>query len=265
MTWPERVERLALRVHVARWRRPGVVPAARAGRPARRRSGPPSALRVLDTRFTPEWLADHPADRGLAEMMAARLHGGEVRRDAPGRGRRSSTPGAATTCCDRLGAITCPTLVACGRYDGIAPMVEQRGHRRPRARRRAARLRGRPRLLRPGPDGHPRHPRLHRRSRSGAAPVKRVPSGSSAHGAGPLPTVVVDQLGQGATPDRAVVTLGSAERDGRGQPDLVGDVEALAQLRDRPARATSSSRRRSRAPGRPAAGSGTRGRRWRRR
>jgi len=25
--------------------------------------------------------------------------------------------------CDRLGAITCPTLVACGRFDGIAPPV----------------------------------------------------------------------------------------------------------------------------------------------
>jgi pimeloyl-ACP methyl ester carboxylesterase len=27
---------------------------------------------------------------------------------------------------DRLGAITCPTLVACGRYDGIAPLVNGR-------------------------------------------------------------------------------------------------------------------------------------------
>jgi 3-oxoadipate enol-lactonase len=24
---------------------------------------------------------------------------------------------------DRLGAITCPTIVACGRYDGIAPVA----------------------------------------------------------------------------------------------------------------------------------------------
>ena len=25
--------------------------------------------------------------------------------------------------CDRLDRITCPTLVACGRYDGIAPLA----------------------------------------------------------------------------------------------------------------------------------------------
>ena len=33
---------------------------------------PTSVRQLLDTRFTPEWLAAHPGDRGLAEMMAAR-------------------------------------------------------------------------------------------------------------------------------------------------------------------------------------------------
>ena len=34
---------------------------------------------------------------------------------------------------DRLGAITCPTLVASGRYDGIAPVTERRGDRGPQS------------------------------------------------------------------------------------------------------------------------------------
>ena len=29
---------------------------------------------------------------------------------------------AAHDVCDRLGKVSCPTLVACGRYDGIAPL-----------------------------------------------------------------------------------------------------------------------------------------------
>lgn len=76
---------------------------------------------VLDRRFTPEWLSEHPVDqmivdvfvkgqeahhtadeaRGLAEQLAARSHHDVV---------------------DRLGSIACPTLVASGRYDGVAPV-----------------------------------------------------------------------------------------------------------------------------------------------
>ena len=79
-----------------------------------------TGMRILDSRFTDEWLADHPLDkmivdgfaqrqsadhtpdeaRGLAEQLAARSHHDVV---------------------DRLGRIACPTLVASGRYDGIAP------------------------------------------------------------------------------------------------------------------------------------------------
>jgi 3-oxoadipate enol-lactonase len=79
-------------------------------------------MSVLDRRFTPEWLAEQPVDkmivdgfverqlaehssdeaRGLAEQLAARSHHDVV---------------------DRLGQITCPTFVASGRYDGIAPVA----------------------------------------------------------------------------------------------------------------------------------------------
>jgi 3-oxoadipate enol-lactonase len=76
--------------------------------------------RLLDTRFAPEWLAEHENDRALAEMMADR-------RSAP------PDPEAARGVAeqlearrhhdvrDRLERVACPTLVASGRYDGIAP------------------------------------------------------------------------------------------------------------------------------------------------
>ena len=79
-------------------------------------------MSILDRRFTPEWLDDHPLDkmivdgfvqrqqadhtpdeaRGMAEQLAARSHHDVV---------------------DRLGRIACPTFVASGRYDGIAPVA----------------------------------------------------------------------------------------------------------------------------------------------
>jgi pimeloyl-ACP methyl ester carboxylesterase len=77
-------------------------------------------MSVLDSRFTTEWLADHPVDqmivdtfvtreadrtpdeaRGLTEELSARSHHDVV---------------------DRLGRVACPTFVASGRYDGIAPV-----------------------------------------------------------------------------------------------------------------------------------------------
>jgi 3-oxoadipate enol-lactonase len=75
---------------------------------------------ILDTRFTPAFLAEHPRQQGLADMMAERrgVDGSpEVARGAALQmeARRHHDVW------DRLGAITCPTLVAAGRYDGIAP------------------------------------------------------------------------------------------------------------------------------------------------
>jgi len=75
---------------------------------------------LLDTRFTPEWLETHAGDRMLAEGMAARRGGNksaeQLRGETEQLGARSRHD-----VCDRLGAITCPTLVAGGRFDGIAP------------------------------------------------------------------------------------------------------------------------------------------------
>jgi pimeloyl-ACP methyl ester carboxylesterase len=75
--------------------------------------------RLLDTRFDDAWLATHPNDRRLVEMMADRSGASDpdVRR---GRHQQFEARRAHDVW-DRLPRITCPTLVACGRFDGIAP------------------------------------------------------------------------------------------------------------------------------------------------
>jgi 3-oxoadipate enol-lactonase len=117
VTWPERVERLAL-VCTS----PGGAYAS-SPLPEPTGSSPGEAattdLTVYDTRFTPEWLANHDDDRALAELLSQRRAApatGETRRGQLEQlGARSRHD-----CVDRLGAITCPTFVASGRYDGIA-------------------------------------------------------------------------------------------------------------------------------------------------
>lgn len=74
---------------------------------------------LLDTRFDDEWLAGHPNDHRLVEMMADRsaTASPDVRR-----GRHQQFEARRVhDVWDRLPRVTCPTLVACGRFDGIAP------------------------------------------------------------------------------------------------------------------------------------------------
>jgi 3-oxoadipate enol-lactonase len=79
-------------------------------------------LQLIDTRCDAEWLAARPDGEAMARSMARRMREGrseEQRRGerlqlAARRGHDAST---------RLGAITCPTLVAAGRHDGIAPLA----------------------------------------------------------------------------------------------------------------------------------------------
>ena len=77
-------------------------------------------LGILDTRFTQEWLATHDSDRMLAQVMADR-----TAVDKPAevlRGERLQLEArAAHDVFDRLPRVICPTLVASGRFDGIAP------------------------------------------------------------------------------------------------------------------------------------------------
>jgi 3-oxoadipate enol-lactonase len=75
---------------------------------------------LLDTRFTPEWLAEHAFDRALAAHMGERR--GEERSPERARGEAEQMEARRHhDVWDRLPSIDCPTLVAAGRYDGIAP------------------------------------------------------------------------------------------------------------------------------------------------
>jgi pimeloyl-ACP methyl ester carboxylesterase len=77
---------------------------------------------LLDSRFSKEWLATHPGDRMFVDAMAQRRSDSateEVRRgEAEQLGARRHHD-----VWDRLGRISCPTFVASGRFDGIAPLA----------------------------------------------------------------------------------------------------------------------------------------------
>lgn len=74
---------------------------------------------LLDTRFTPEWLAEHPGDARLVTLMADRAGSRTPEQERGAADQLEARSHHDVT--DRLGAISCPTLVACGRFDGIAP------------------------------------------------------------------------------------------------------------------------------------------------
>lgn len=121
VTWPERVERLAL-VCTS----PGG--AGGASYPLHELAGLPEderalvGMRILDTRFTPEWLAEHPEHAALATVMAERRN--QPKTDDQLRGEAAQLDARSRhDVCDRLPKISCPTLVAAGRYDGIAPLT----------------------------------------------------------------------------------------------------------------------------------------------
>jgi 3-oxoadipate enol-lactonase len=72
-------------------------------------------LKITDSRWDDRWLAGHPGDRALAERLAARHD------PASAAGVRAQLLARADhDVWERLDAVTCPTLVAYGRYDGIA-------------------------------------------------------------------------------------------------------------------------------------------------
>lgn len=108
---PERVERLALLCTS-----PGG--AGGSSYPLHELAPGEAPSTLYDTRFTNEWLAEHPGDATLAELVTAgsstpRSHGAELQLEA----RRHHDVW------DRLDRIRCPTLVAAGRWDGIAPLA----------------------------------------------------------------------------------------------------------------------------------------------
>jgi len=119
VTWPERVERLALLCTSPGGAGGASYPLhelAQLTEDERSAKG----LELLDSRFTPEWLAAHPNDRALADMMAARRTGAKTADQLRGESLQLEARSRHDVC-DRLSRIACATLVACGRFDGIAP------------------------------------------------------------------------------------------------------------------------------------------------
>ncbi len=92
VTWPERIERLALLCTSPGGAAPSYPLHELEDLPPDDRAA--AYLPLLDQRFTPEWLAEHAGDRGLVEMLAERRVG---RSDEQARGRASSSSPAATT------------------------------------------------------------------------------------------------------------------------------------------------------------------------
>lgn len=79
-------------------------------------------LPLLDTRFTPEWLEHHENDRNLVAMLANRQ--AETRSAEARRGESEQLDARRRhDVLDRLARVSCPTLVAAGRFDGIAPLA----------------------------------------------------------------------------------------------------------------------------------------------
>ena len=76
---------------------------------------------LTDTRFTPEWLSEHPQD---AQMLTMRAEQAALPKDPDViRGERLQLEARIRhDVADRLHRITAPTLVTAGRYDGIAPV-----------------------------------------------------------------------------------------------------------------------------------------------
>lgn len=81
-----------------------------------------TTIHLMDTRFDEAWLAEHPTDRLIVEQLNVAntvdkspdaIRGEQMQLEA----RRHHDVW------DRLPAITCPTLVAAGRYDALAPVA----------------------------------------------------------------------------------------------------------------------------------------------
>jgi pimeloyl-ACP methyl ester carboxylesterase len=119
VTWPGRVERLALLCTSPGGAGGSSYPLHELAdlAPDERRA---VGARILDTRFDDEWLASHPLDRVIADLMAQRSAGSAGEQP---RGEQEQLDARRRhDVYDRLARITCPTLVAAGRHDGIAPL-----------------------------------------------------------------------------------------------------------------------------------------------
>jgi 3-oxoadipate enol-lactonase len=80
------------------------------------------SMALVDSRFSPEWFADHPLDDAIIRARAASAAEPRSAERLTGEWLQMQAR-AAHDVSSRIGRIACPTLIACGRYDGIAPVV----------------------------------------------------------------------------------------------------------------------------------------------
>jgi len=121
ITAPERVERLALLCTSPGGGGGASYPLHElASLAPKERAAVSTAL--LDSRFTDDWLATHPGDRMLVNAMAQRGSGDGSDEERRGHAEQLEARRHHDVW-DRIGLIPCPTLVAAGRFDGIAPVA----------------------------------------------------------------------------------------------------------------------------------------------
>ena len=121
VTYPERVERLVLMCTSA-----GGI--ARSSYPLHQLAHLPTdernkAMRLLtDTRFTDEWLAEHPVDAEIMRFQEDRPDTQKTNLQILGEQLQLEAR-IGHDVAGRLHLISAPTLVAAGRFDGIAPLA----------------------------------------------------------------------------------------------------------------------------------------------
>ena len=119
VTWPGRVERLAVACTSAGGKGGSSYPLHKLLElpPGQRVA---AELKLADSRWDRRWLEAHPADRAIADRLAA---AGQDQPDPAAVAARAAQGHAREghDVWDRLGAITCPALVGYGNYDQIAP------------------------------------------------------------------------------------------------------------------------------------------------
>ena len=131
VTWPERIERLVLFCTSPGGAGGSSLPAPRARLARRRRAGGPIGLLAPRPALHPRVAGRAPARPGHRRHVRRPAAGAPQRRPAPTASGPSSRPAATTTCGTGSAPSPAPRSSAAGRFDGIAPVGQQRGHRRP--------------------------------------------------------------------------------------------------------------------------------------
>jgi len=121
VTFPDRIQRLVLMCTSAGGIAGSSYPLHQLARlPTFERN---TALRLLtDTRFTDEWLAEHPVDAEIMRFQEDRPDTQKTKLQILGE-RLQLEARMGHDVADRLHLISAPTLITAGRFDGIAPMA----------------------------------------------------------------------------------------------------------------------------------------------